>query len=83
MTATPCPGCGTTMTPTEQETLLRCLNPTCKIGVYDPVENRGMFKMPSPPSDRRWVTTGEGLTEMSELIPADAPLPEGYREGRS
>lgn len=77
-----CPACGTQLTPTEKDNLLRCLNKNCKIGYYDPVHQQGLLKLPSLPSGVRWVSKGEGLTEMSKTIPADAPLPEGWREGR-
>jgi hypothetical protein len=80
--STHCPECRTLLSPTEQGNVLQCLSPTCKIGLWDPVANRGMFKTPSP-RGLCWVTTGEGLTKMSKQIPAGAPLPEGYREGRS
>jgi hypothetical protein len=81
-TSVACPACGTMLTPTEQVNLLRCLNKNCEIGYFDPVENQGLLKMPSLPTGVRSVSKGEGLTEMSKTIPADAPLPEGWREGR-
>jgi hypothetical protein len=80
----PCPECGAALAPTKVGSrILRCPDPTCQIGWWDPIANRGMFKMPSLPAGTRWISKGEGLTAISETVPADAPLPEGWREGMS